>query len=75
MNSRMGSPYLLINPATRKKRALLLITLANINKGKLTLNAPALIVNSLNGIGVNPAVKTIIKLYSSYNAFIFSKPS
>jgi len=74
MNSRMGSPYLVINPAIRKNRALLLTILANINKEKLTWNAPALIVNSLNGIGVNPAVKTIIKLYSSYNPFILSKP-
>jgi len=28
---------------------------------------PALTVNSLKGIGVNPAVKIIIKLYSSYS--------
>ena len=74
MNSRMGPPYLLINTATMKNRALLLNILANINKIKLTLKAPALIVNNLNGIGVNPAVKIIIKLYSSYNAFIFSNP-
>ena len=34
------------------------------------LNAPALIVKILKGMGVNPAVNTIMKLYSSYKDFI-----
>tara|TARA_Y100001970_G_C14211377_1_gene847160 strand:+ start:493 stop:660 length:168 start_codon:yes stop_codon:yes gene_type:complete len=35
------------------------------------LKTPAFIVNNSNGIGVNPAVIKIIKLYSSYNDLIF----
>ena len=36
------------------------------------LNAPTLIVNILKGMGVNPAVNIIIKLYSSYKDFILA---
>jgi hypothetical protein len=32
-----------------------------MNKGKEISNAPALMVNTLNGIGVKPAVKIIMK--------------
>ena len=71
----IGSPYFLIKPATKKKRALLLTALAKMNSIKLILNAPALIVNNLNGIGVNPAVNTIIKLYSSYKLLILLNAS
>ena len=71
MNSFMDSPYFFIKTATRKNLALLLINPARINIGNCIWKAPALIVNSLNGIGVNAAVKMIIKLYSSYKDFIF----
>ena len=71
MNSFMGSPYFFIKTATRKNLALLLINPERINIGNCIWKAPALIVNSLNGIGVNPAVKMIMKLYSSYKDFIF----
>ena len=45
------------------------------NIKKLMLNVPADIVINLNGIGVNPAVKTIQKLYLSYIAWILLNPS
>ena len=51
--------------AKRKNLAPRLIELAKINIKKFKLNAPALIVKILNGIGVNPAVKIINRLYSS----------
>ena len=54
-------PYFLIKNARRKKRADLLIVEAAKNKGKEILKAPALIVKTLNGIGVNPAVKVMIR--------------
>ena len=54
-------PCFLIKNARRKKRADLLIVEAAKNKGKEILKAPALIVKTLNGIGVNPAVKVMIK--------------
>ena len=50
-----------IKNETRKKRADLLIVDAMKNRGKEISNAPALMVNNLNGIGVKPAVKIIIK--------------
>ena len=46
------SPYLLIKNARRKKRADLLIVDPSKNKGNEILKAPALIVKTLNGIGV-----------------------
>ena len=55
------SPYFQIRNETRKKRADLLIVDAIKNKGKEISNAPALMVNTLNGIGVKPAVKIIMK--------------
>ena len=36
------------------------------------LNTPALIVKILKRMCVNPAVNTIMKLYSSYKDFIFT---
>ena len=45
------------------------------NIKKLILNVPAEMVMSLNGIGVNPAVKTIQKSQLSYRFFILVKPS
>ena len=44
-----------------KNLADLLIVDANKKSGNEISHAPALIVNTLNGIGVNPAVKIIIK--------------
>ncbi len=70
MNSRMGSPKTLMRPATRKNRADRLTTDAITNMTKSTRKAPALIVNNLNGIGVNPAVNIIQKFHDSYNAFM-----
>ena len=61
MNCLILSPYFQIRKEIRKNRADLLIVDAIKNKGKEILNAPALMVNTLNGIGVNPAVKIIIK--------------
>ena len=55
------SPYFQIRIETRKKRTDLLNVDEIKNKGKEILNAPALMVNTLNGIGVKPAVKIIIK--------------
>ena len=57
----MGSPKIFIKNATIKNLALRLITDAMTNIKKLILKVPAEIVMSLNGIGVNPAVKTIQK--------------
>ena len=68
MNLRMGSPYILINPATKKNLAVLLIKLAKKNIGNEILATPALIVKSLNGIGVKPAVNTIQKSQSRYKS-------
>lgn len=61
----MGSPNLHINPLTIKKRAVRLIVDAIINNGKLILNAPADMVNTLNGMGVKPAVKMTQKFHIS----------
>ena len=63
MNSFIGSPNTFIKVATIKKRALRLIIDATTNIKKLMLNVPADIVINLNGIGVNPAVKTIQKFH------------
>ena len=70
-----GSPKYFIKKAIRKNLALLLTVDAMKNNTKLILNAPALTVKSLNGIGVKPAVKIIKKLYCSYSIFILSKES
>ena len=66
MNDLIGCPNLYIKEDTIKNRKPLLIELAKINMIKSILKAPDEIVNSLNGTGVNPAVKTIQKLYSLY---------
>ena len=71
----IGSPNFFISKETRKNLALLPTKLASKNATKLILNAPALIVKSLNGIGVNPAVKIIQKFQSSYLDWILSKDS
>ena len=63
INPFIGSPYFFIKSATNRNLALRLTNPAKINIGNCMLKAPALIVNSLNGMGVNPAVKIIIKLY------------
>ena len=55
------SPYFQIKKETRKKRADLLTVDVIKNRGKEILNAPALMVNTLNGIGVKPAVKIMMK--------------
>jgi len=65
-------PKILIRKETSINLAALLIDAAKMKSGNWMLKAPALIVNILNGMGVNPAVKTIMKLYSSYNCFMFS---
>ena len=46
-----------------------------MNIGKLMLNIPPAMVNSLNGNGVKPAVKTIQKLYLSNKAPTLLNPS
>ena len=60
MKQFIFSPYFQIRNDTRKKRADLLIVDAIKNKGNEISNAPALMVNILNGIGVKPAVKIIM---------------
>ena len=69
------SPNIFIKDASKKNLALRLITEAKTNIPKLMLNVPEERVINLNGIGVNPAVKTIQKSHSSYNFFILLKPS
>ena len=71
----MGSPYSLINNVTSMNLAVLLIDPAKMKRGKLIPNAPALIVKSLNGMGVNPAVNMIMKLYWSYKALMLKNDS
>ena len=70
INILMCSPKILIRIANRKNRALRLMMDAITNIIKLILNVPDDIVISLNGIGVNPAVKTIQKSQVSYKFFI-----
>ena len=59
----IGSPYNFIRKVTSMNLAALLIAPASKNMGKFMPNAPELTVKSLNGIGVNQAVKIIMKLY------------
>jgi len=61
MNDLIESPYFHINPATRKKRTVLLRVDAIRKLKRFISKAPAVIVKILNGIGVNPAVKIIKK--------------
>ncbi len=60
MKDLMGSPNFHISPATRKNRAVRLTADAIKNLIRSISNAPAVIVNTLYGIGVNPAVKMIM---------------
>ena len=53
----------------------MLIVDAIINIGKLILNAPEEIVITLKGMGVNPAVNTIKKLYKSNFCWIVENNS
>ena len=73
INKVIELPNNFISQANKKNLLLLLIVLAKINIKKFNPNAPALIVKILNGIGVKPAVKIIIKSYLSYNNFILLK--
>ena len=66
----MGLPYFQIRPLTKKNRAERLNVEAIMNMIKLTSNAPAETVNTLNGIGVNPAVKISQKFHTSYFVLI-----
>tara|TARA_B100001559_G_scaffold293859_1_gene275183 strand:+ start:358 stop:681 length:324 start_codon:yes stop_codon:yes gene_type:complete len=61
----IDSPNFFIRNERIIKRLPLPTMLAKRNKVNSTLKAPALIVNSLKGIGVKPAVKMIKKLYFS----------
>ena len=75
MNSFIGSPNTFISEATIKNLALRLMIDAIKNIKKLMLKVPADMVISLNGIGVNPAVKTIQKFHWLYIAWILLNPS
>ena len=75
MKTLMGSPYIFIKHVTSMNLAVLLMEPAKIKRGKFIPNAPALIVKSLNGMGVNPAVNMIMKLYWSYNSLMLKKDS
>jgi len=66
IKSRIGSPNFQIKMLKRKNLADRLNVEAITKKIKLISKAPAEIVITLNGIGVNPAVKTIQKFHTSY---------
>ena len=66
INDLMDSPNLQIRLATRKNRAERLTVDAMTKLIRSILNAPAVIVNILYGIGVNPAVNMIKKPCSLY---------
>ncbi len=66
INSRIDSPNFQISHPTKKNLADRLTNPAKRNIRKLISNAPAEIVNTLNGIGVKPAVKIIQKFHLSY---------
>ena len=61
MKLRIEFPNFNIKIEIRKNREDLLTNDAIINNGNEILNAPAVMVNILYGIGVNPAVKIIKK--------------
>jgi len=63
MNGLIFGPKSQNIPATRKKRAERLTTPARTKMGKLILKAPEVMVMTLNGMGVKPAVKTIQNEY------------
>ena len=71
----MLEPYFQINHAIKKKRAPLLTNEAMANMPKLISNAPALMVKTLYGIGVKPAVKITQKSHSTNKFFILSYKS
>ena len=62
MKLLIGAPNFHISQAMRKKRIPRDTIEAMINIMKLMWNIPPAMVKSLNGRGVNPAVKTIQKL-------------
>ena len=66
----MGLPYFQIRTLTKKNLAERLSVEAIMNMIKLTSNAPAETVKTLNGIGVKPAVKIIQKFHVSYFVLI-----
>ena len=73
IKSSTFSPYLTIKNDKRKNRADLLMAQASTNSGIGILNAPEEIVNTLNGIGVKPAVNIMIKPCCSYRDCISRK--
>ncbi len=58
INDLIEGPKYQINPETRKKRADRLIAETKRKTPNFISNAPAAIVNTLYGIGVNPAMPT-----------------
>lgn len=68
IKTRIGSPNFHIKALKIKNLADRLNVDAMTNKIKLMSKAPAEIVITLNGIGVNPAVKTTQKFQISYFA-------
>jgi hypothetical protein len=54
MKGRTRSPKKKMRPETRKKRMLRQMIEAATNRPKFTLATPAVMVTTLNGIGVNP---------------------
>ena len=70
MKLRIEFPNFNIKIEIRKNREDLLTNDAITNNGNEILNAPAVMVNILYGIGVNPAVKIIKKPYCSYCCLI-----
>ena len=65
ISALMGAPYFQISPPIRKKRMPRPTTVPIINIGKLISHAPAVMVQSLKGSGVKPAVYTIQKFHLS----------
>ena len=63
INSLIPSPNFQIKKVTTKNLADRLTMEANKNIGKFILNAPPVMVKTLYGRGVNPAVKTIQKFH------------
>jgi hypothetical protein len=71
INFLMPGPNFHISQETKKNLALLLINEANKNMNTFIWNTPEVIVKTLYGIGVNPAVKITQKFHLSNIAFIW----